>query len=504
MEVVLFIVLLTIILIYVINQFRRNGNTTKGTPLPGPKQLPVLGNALQVDSQNLHQSVSDMVKDYGAIFKLSLMGQNTVFINDPELLRKAFGSSVYGDILNDRPASFVGKYLVFSCNDIIFGDANKTTMEKRKAWKKAHKLYGDGIDHFEQTAEVEMKRLLADLNKTNQLEFDSYRLLRKSVANTMVIFLTGSLPEEHDSKYLWQLNDFTNMAFEELNMFIYDLIPFVRLLPGTFGRMFRSGTKARDMILERCYLRTTASDQGERNGFVNALIQIQSENDRKNSDDFLDETNIKGIILDVVMAATGSIAIALTNTLALLMVHQHVAKRIQEEIDNTVGNGRLPRVSDKDKMPYTLATVYESLRYTSGAGPLGFPHLAKNDVIFEGFNIEKGSVALGNLWFIHHDPKLWTDPWIFKPERFLDAEGRFLPPDNEIHRNFMAFGTGRRNCLGADLAKSRMFLYLAMILQSYDIALGSEGIFPDINPRNYIPGGELRVKDFLCRAIPRK
>lgn len=74
----------------------------------------------------------------------------------------------------------------------------------------------------------------------------------------------------------------------------------------------------------------------------------------------------------------------------------------------------------------------------------------------------------------------------------------------QTYRNLLAFSVGRRNCIGEAMANSTMFLYLATILQSYDIVVGSDGIFPDINPRNYLPGGDLRVKDYMCRAYKRK
>ena len=506
MEVYLFILALTIIFIYMFKHFRRNSTETNGKTLPGPKPWPVLGNALQVDTQHLHQSLSEMVKDFGAFFQLNLLGQKTVVINDPELLRKAFGGKEFSKSLNDRPASFVGKYVLFDNSDIAFCNNTNITMDLRKAVKRIMETYrhGNGQEQFEDKMQEETKRLLDDLDKTNRLDFDIYRVLGKSVANTMFIFLTGTFPEEQDYDKIWQLTQFTDMAFEEMNMFVYDLIPIVRFFPGRFGRIFRFGIKARDTILDRCYFSRKITATEGQSGFVNALTKLLSETDAEHKEEGIGQKHIHGTILDIIIGSVPSYTTVLTNTFALLMVHQHIAKKIQNEIDSNVDRGRLPGFSDREKLPYTVATVYESLRYTSGTGPLGFPHAANTDVVFEGYNIEKGSVLLGNLWYIHHDPKLWDDPWIFKPERFLDAEGKLLPPEHKIYRNFVAFGVGRRNCIGEVLTKSRLFQVIASVFHSYDITLGSEGVFPDVNPRNYLPGGELRVKDFLCRALPRK
>lgn len=45
---------------------------------------------------------------------------------------------------------------------------------------------------------------------------------------------------------------------------------------------------------------------------------------------------------------------------------------------------------------------------------------------FRGYTIPKGTVVLPNLWSVHRDPALWEDPDTFKPERFLDDEGKLL------------------------------------------------------------------------------
>ena len=41
------------------------------------------------------------------------------------------------------------------------------------------------------------------------------------------------------------------------------------------------------------------------------------------------------------------------------------------------------------------------------------------------------SQILPNLWGIHHDEKIWGDPWEFRPERFLE-NGALLPGDHKL------------------------------------------------------------------------
>lgn len=65
-------------------------------------------------------------------------------------------------------------------------------------------------------------------------------------------------------------------------------------------------------------------------------------------------------------------------------------------------------------------------------------------------------------WAVHMNPDRWPEPERFQPERFLDAvTGEFRIPDGA---GFMPFQSGKRACVGEELAHMMLFTYAAGIL----------------------------------------
>jgi len=116
-------------------------------------------------------------------------------------------------------------------------------------------------------------------------------------------------------------------------------------------------------------------------------------------------------------------------------------------------------------MPYVSATILEIFRKSSLV-PLGVPHAALRDVNFHGYTISKGTIVLGNLYDAHHDKKIWGDPDVFRPERFLTPDGKGM---NKQHPVIAPFSVGRRQCLGETLARNNVFLFLVSLFQTFDI-----------------------------------
>lgn len=105
-----------------------------------------------------------------------------------------------------------------------------------------------------------------------------------------------------------------------------------------------------------------------------------------------------------------------------------------------------------------------------------------------GYKVPKDTEISVGLWNLHHDESIFPDPYIYKPERFLDENGYVVPPGHSNRKALFPFGAGRRVCLGETLAKNRLFLTVIAIVQRYKILPGSDLETREVDPREYENG----------------
>jgi cytochrome P450 len=76
-----------------------------------------------------------------------------------------------------------------------------------------------------------------------------------------------------------------------------------------------------------------------------------------------------------------------------------------------------------------------------------------------------------------HDPLTYSDPFSFRPERFIG-------PDPEPDPTFV-FGFGKRICPGRALAQNSMYMFAAHLLALFDVkrARGPDGQELEVKPQ---------------------
>jgi cytochrome P450 len=168
-------------------------------------------------------------------------------------------------------------------------------------------------------------------------------------------------------------------------------------------------------------------------------------------------------VLTMLLAGHETTSLALSWTYYLLSHHPEVERRVVDEVDRVIGDGR-PSFAHVERLTFTRRVIDESLRLYPPAW--GFSRRALEDDELGGYRIPKGSLVFVIPFVIHRRPQLWPDPERFDPDRFA--------PEHEATRPrfaYLPFGGGPRGCIGNHFAMTEAILIVAAIAQRYRVEL---------------------------------
>ncbi|KAF8994706.1 cytochrome P450 [Cyathus striatus] len=176
-----------------------------------------------------------------------------------------------------------------------------------------------------------------------------------------------------------------------------------------------------------------------------------------------EEEIVKSVAGTMYQTGSETTAVGLATGILALLENPNVLKKAQQEIDSVVLPGNFPTFGDQESLPYMTAIVKEILRYQAIA-PIGVPHTTISDDVYNGYHIPAGTILMSNIWAILHDEKVFPDPEAFIPERFM------VNDEVAEARLEVAWGYGRRICVGRYMAFSTIWIALASIIAVYDIS----------------------------------
>jgi len=160
-----------------------------------------------------------------------------------------------------------------------------------------------------------------------------------------------------------------------------------------------------------------------------------------------------------------SAALVFSITAYYLTVYPEVQAKLQEEIDevfNGKEDGEDIDADDITKMTYLDQVMNEGQRL----GPFSMTgRTCTKDWQIPGdsFVVPKGTRVLVPIIGLHYDPKYWTDPLKFDPERFSSENKNF---DSIC---FQTFGSGPRQCLGKNLYILESKVMLIHLLRNFSL-----------------------------------
>jgi cytochrome P450 len=130
--------------------------------------------------------------------------------------------------------------------------------------------------------------------------------------------------------------------------------------------------------------------------------------------------------------------------------------------------GAVRHGSDEEAAAYVEATIHEGMRVRP---VISFTaRMAQRPWRFGDYVVPKGTPVALSIVGVQHREDVYPDAHAFRPQRFLDADGRFVKPGTYT---WIPFGGGKRRCLGATLAMAEQRVVLKQLAQRVDFATTS-------------------------------
>ncbi|KAF9007491.1 cytochrome P450, partial [Cyathus striatus] len=406
--------------------------------LPGPPGWPVIGNLLQMPSSNSWEIYTNWKNLYGDAIYVNVVGNPIVILNTyqacSDLMEKR------SDIYSDRPSSLLAK-------DMMGWGRALTMASYGDYWKHLRRLAAQSLrkDIVKQYLDIQQKGVVKYLGSLLTEPEKFVANIRVASGYSLVKTIYGVDIESSSDPIVVAAEEAVDYGLNALapGNFLVDFFPFLQYIPGWipgtgWKKYATQGRKWCDQMADIPFERTLAKmTVGTIHNFILAMV-----------------------------------------------LHPEVQSKAQAEIDNIVGNDKLPTVSDRESLPYVNSVIKEVMRWLL-VMPIAVPHRLLQDDIYNGHFIPQGSMVLGNAWAISRDENVYDNPETFNPDRFMPLFDKSISPGPlglPLDPEKYAFGFGRRVCAGIHYADTMVFLIIANVLACFNISPMQSSDGKDILP----------------------
>ncbi|XP_043282965.1 cytochrome P450 6k1-like [Venturia canescens] len=215
----------------------------------------------------------------------------------------------------------------------------------------------------------------------------------------------------------------------------------------------------------------------ERGDVIDGLLKLKNDKSEDGFEIQGDTLVAQSAIFFVAGLETSSTTMAFT--LWELAKQPEIQKRLRSHILENLGDGRKITYESVQNMKYLMAVINETLRMYPPA-PL-IDRVADRDYKIPGTQVvlEKGTVVYVALPGIQMDPKYFSDPKIYDPDRFSEERKSDIKPFT-----FMPFGEGPRICIGLRVGMLQTAVGLITILRDYEVLLNPRYTTNGVSPRS--------------------
>jgi cytochrome P450 len=418
---------------------------------PGPKGEPVLGNARSFQADILG-ALQQGRRGYGDVVRFDGIGPlfPVFFVAHPdgikEILQDKHRNFPKTPFVSDRWRALVGDGLICSEGDF---------------WKRQRRLCQPAfhrrlVNSFgENMTEVtgELLDRWEAASRSNQ-EVDITLDMTRLALGVLGGALFGANWRQDSEVMAHAVEVAIGEAYKKFGKFV----SLPESVPTPANLRFAKARRSLDDVIYRV-IRARQDDPGEHPDDLLEALMTATEDDGSG----MTVEQVRNEVMTFMFGGHETVASGLTWALYLLSRHPEVYGRMEQEVDEVLGN-RVPTVDDLPQLPYIDRVVRESLRLYPPVSLIS--RTPQEDDTVMGYDIPKGSMVLLSAFVTHRHPQFWPNPEGFDPDRWIEL-GEQGP-----HRfAWWPFSGGPRKCIGDVFGLQEMKLVLAMMAQRVRVRL---------------------------------
>ncbi|KAK8527122.1 hypothetical protein V6N12_054347 [Hibiscus sabdariffa] len=431
---------------------------------PGPRKLPLIGNLHQLVGSLPHRILRDLANQHGRLMHLQLGETSNIVVSSPEVAKEIL--ITHGTIFAQRPLLVAVDIVTYGSRDIAMAPYGHYWRQVRKICT-IELLTAKRVKSFESIRQDELSNLVKSISSNEGLPIN---LSDKIFGSTYGITSRAAFGSKYNDKdsYSSVVEEIVKLASGFSMADMYPSSKVLRLMSG-MSKKVETLFKKSDAVLQGIIdehrerlERINAGDEGEEanEDLITVLLKIQQLGDLELP---LSDNDIKGIIWDVFSGGSETSSTIVDWAMSEMMRNPRVLKKAQTEVRSVCnGKGDVDEASVRE-LKYLALVIKETFRLHPSF-PLLLPRESRENCEINGYRIPAKTRVIINAWAMATDPKYWTEPEAFYPERFLNCSSDFKGTDME----FIPFGAGRRMCPGILFALPNIELPLAKLLYHFD------------------------------------
>ncbi|KAI8630111.1 cytochrome P450 [Xylariaceae sp. FL1651] len=256
-------------------------------------------------------------------------------------------------------------------------------------------------------------------------------------------------------------------------------------------RMFPKSTRAGYVFVK--FLRKLLSTRLEQKTHSKDIFSFLQQCKDPNTGEGLSAKDLSTETATFLVAGSDTTSTTMSAVSHYLSESPRCYRRVAEEIRTTFGAAEEIRLGPKlNSCVYLRACIDEALRLSPPGGASFWREVETGGASIGGDFLPEGCEVGVGVYAMHHHPDYWVDPFVYKPDRWLDNKSR-TKEQTDLRLPYFPFNIGGRSCVGKPLALSQIMLTYARLFWEFDFRKAESdldpwktGIDDDAIPTEYV------------------